>query len=84
MAAPQVGDVMSRVARQLQEEHGDVEATLQAITATAVRVVPNAEECSLSYVIGRSKIEPRASTSELPREVDALQTVVTPHRPGRT
>jgi hypothetical protein len=59
MAAPQVGDVMSRVARQLQEEHGDVEATLQAITATAVRVVPNAEECSLSYVIGRSKIEPR-------------------------
>ena len=70
---PQLGDVMSRVARQLQEEHGDVEATLQAITATAVRVVPNAEECSVSYVIGRSKVEPRASTSDLPREVDTLQ-----------
>ena len=29
-----LGDVMSRVARKLQEEHGEVEATLQAITAT--------------------------------------------------
>ncbi|MGY1837589.1 GAF and ANTAR domain-containing protein [Blastococcus sp. SYSU DS0510] len=68
-----LGDVMSRVARQLQEEHGDVEATLQAITAAAVRVVPHAEECSISYVIGRSKIEPHASTSDLAREVDAVQ-----------
>jgi hypothetical protein len=68
-----LADVMSRTARRLQEEHGDVEGTLQAITATAVKVVPHAEECSISYVIGRSRIEPRASTSDLPREVDALQ-----------
>jgi GAF domain-containing protein len=69
----QLGAVMSRVSRQLQEEHGNIEATLQAITATAVRVVPHAEDCSISYVIGRSKVEPRASTSDLPRQVDALQ-----------
>ncbi|SDF64457.1 GAF domain-containing protein [Blastococcus aurantiacus] len=68
-----LGDAMSRVARQLQEEHGDVEATLQAITAAAVATVPNAEECSISYVIGRRKVEPRAATSELPRQLDALQ-----------
>ncbi len=68
-----LSDTMSRVARQLQEEHGDIEGTLQAITATAIKVVPGAEECSISYVIGRSKIEPRASTSDLPREIDALQ-----------
>ncbi len=68
-----LADVMSRTARRLQEEHGDVEGTLQAITATAVKVVPHAEECSISYVIGRSRIEPRASTSDLPPEVDALQ-----------
>jgi hypothetical protein len=61
-----LADVMSRTARRLQEEHGDVEGTLQAITATAVKVVPHAEECSISYVIGRSRIEPRASTSDLP------------------
>jgi GAF domain-containing protein len=68
-----LGDVMSRVARQLQEEHGDVEATLQAITSSATRTVPHANECGISYVLGRRRIEPRAWTSDLPREVDALQ-----------
>jgi GAF domain-containing protein len=68
-----LADLMSRTARRLQEEHGDVGSTLQAITATAIKVVPHAEECSISYVIGRSKVEPRASTSDLPRQVDALQ-----------
>src|SRR3954463_12708800 len=68
-----LGDVMSRVARQLQEEHGDVEATLQAITSSAPRTVPHANECGISYVPGRRRIEPRAWTSDLPREVDALQ-----------
>ncbi len=72
-ATHDLADVMSRTARRLQEEHGDVEATLQAITATAVKAVPHAEECSISYVVRRSKVEPRASTSDLPREVDALQ-----------
>lgn len=71
-----LGDRMSRVARKLQEEHGDIEGTLQAITATAIKVVPGAEECGISYVIGRSKIEPRASSGDLPREIDALQEQV--------
>lgn len=68
-----LGEVMSRVARELREEHGDVEATLHAIATRAVRVVPNAEECSISYVIGPKKVEPRASTSDFPKEVDALE-----------
>jgi GAF domain-containing protein len=68
-----LGDVMSRTARRLQEEHGDIEGTLQAITAVAVTVVPHAEECGISYVIGRRRIESRASSGDLPREVDALQ-----------
>ncbi len=68
-----LADVMSRTARRLQEEHGDVEGTLQAITASAVEFVPHAEECGITYVIGRKRVEPRASTSDLPREVDALQ-----------
>jgi GAF domain-containing protein len=74
-AAPagDLADVMSRTARRLQEEHGDVEATLQAITAAAVQTVPPAEECSITYVLGRRNLEPRASTSDLPRQVDALQ-----------
>jgi GAF domain-containing protein len=68
-----LGDVMSRVARHLQEEHGDVEGTLKAITSAAVHTVPNAEQCGISYVIRRSKIQPRAWTGDLPKEVDALQ-----------
>ena len=68
-----LGDVMSRAARTLQEEHGDVEATLQTITELAIGTVPNAEDCSISYVIARKKVEPRASSSELPGKVDALQ-----------
>jgi GAF domain-containing protein len=68
-----LGEAMSRVARRLQEEHGDVTGTLRAIAAAATRTVPHADECGISYVIGRRKIESRAATSELPRMMDALQ-----------
>jgi GAF domain-containing protein len=64
---------MSRVARQLQESHGDVEATLRSITASAVATVPQADDCGISYVIGRRRVEPRAWTGALPEDVDALQ-----------
>jgi GAF domain-containing protein len=72
-ATQRLGDVMSRVARELQEVHGHVEATLQAIATGAVKTVPGADECGITYVIGRSKVESRASTGDLPKEVDALQ-----------
>ncbi|TYP90667.1 GAF and ANTAR domain-containing protein [Blastococcus xanthinilyticus] len=71
--ATHLADVMSRTARRLQEEHGDVEATLQAVTVTAVEIVPGAAGCSISYVIGRSTVEPRASTGDLSRSLDLLQ-----------
>ena len=69
-----LGEVMSRAARRLQDEHGDVEATLRVITGLAVTTVPGVEDCSISYVVGRRRVEPRAATSELPGEVDALQS----------
>jgi GAF domain-containing protein len=72
-AGESLGEAMSRVARRLQEEHGDVEGTLRAIIAAAVRTIPHADECGVSYVIGRRKVESRAWTSELPRTLDALQ-----------
>ena len=72
-AGGQLGEVMSRLARQLQEEHGDVEATLAAITASAVLTIPGVDECGISYVTARTHVEPRAATSELPRAVDELQ-----------
>ncbi len=72
-ARPHLGEVMGRVARRMQEEHGDVDATLRAVTASAVATVPHASECSISYVTGRREVESRASTGDLSREVDALQ-----------
>ena len=68
-----LGELMSQVARQLRGEHGDVEGTLQAITASAITTVPPADECGISYVIGRRRVEPRASSGDLPRLVDSLQ-----------
>lgn len=68
-----LGEVMGCVARRLQEEHGDVESTLQAITRAAVATVPSAEDCGIIYVVGRKKVESRASTGDLSRNVDALQ-----------
>ncbi len=72
-ASGHLGEVMGQVARSLQEEHGDVESTLQTLTATAVGIVPGAEECTITYVIGRRRVEPRAATGDLPRQVDEMQ-----------
>jgi GAF domain-containing protein len=72
-AGSSLGDVMSRLARRLQEEHGDVGGTLQTIATAAVTTISHADDCGISYVIGRSAIEARAATSELPGTVDALQ-----------
>jgi hypothetical protein len=75
-ATQRLGDVMSRVARELQEQHADVEGTLRAIAAGAVHTVPGAEECGISYVVARARVESRAWTSELPRSVDLLQNQI--------
>jgi GAF domain-containing protein len=72
-AVVELGEVMGEVARTLQHEHGDVERTLGAITSAAVRTMPDAVACGISYVVGRTRIQPRAATSDLPRQVDALQ-----------
>ena len=71
-----LGDVMSRAARRLQQEHGDVEGTLQVITTLAVGTVPGADECSISYVIGRRNVEPRAATDLVAGRLDKLQEEV--------
>ena len=70
---PNLGEVMGQLARALQEEHGDVAKTLEAITAAAVRSVPGTDECGITLVTGRRKVESRAPTGELPRTVDGIQ-----------
>ena len=72
-ATPNLGEVMGQVARALQEQHGDVAGTLEAITAAAVHSVPGTDECGVTLVIDRRQVESRAPTGDLPREIDQLQ-----------
>ncbi|MGY1615710.1 GAF and ANTAR domain-containing protein [Geodermatophilus sp. SYSU D00691] len=72
-AVQNLGEIMGQVARSLQEEHRDVEATLEAITAAAVHSVPGTDECGISLVVERRQVESRAPTGDLPREIDGLQ-----------
>ncbi|UOY03164.1 GAF and ANTAR domain-containing protein [Blastococcus sp. PRF04-17] len=71
-----LGEIMGQLARSLQDEHGDVEGTLQTITSTAVGSIPGAEHCTISYVIGRHTVEPRAATGPLPQRIDEMQNRV--------
>ena len=72
-ALESIGEIMGQVARALQEEHGDVAATLEAITHAAVNAVPGADECGISLVTARRRVESRAPVGELPRIIDDLQ-----------
>jgi GAF domain-containing protein len=72
-AASNLGEIMGQVARSLQEEHGDVEGTLRAITHAAVGSVPGTDEAGITLVLDRRKIESRAPTGDLPREIDRAQ-----------
>ena len=69
-----LSEVMSQIARSLQERHGDVQATLELITEAAVGAVQGAEEASISYVIARRRVETRAATGHLSQSFDDLQT----------
>ncbi|TFV62779.1 UNVERIFIED_ORG: ANTAR domain-containing protein [Bacillus sp. AZ43] len=73
-ATDDLAEVMGQLARSLQDLHGDVDATLQQITSTAVLNVPGAEHCTISYVTGRRRVQPRASTGEVPAAVDEAQS----------
>jgi GAF domain-containing protein len=68
-----LGELMGQMARSIQQEHGDVAATLQAITSAAVRALPGATSASTSLVTGRT-VESRAATGALARAIDSLQT----------
>jgi GAF domain-containing protein len=68
-----LSEVMGSIARALQREHGDVQATLQTITSAAVGAVPGAQAGGISYVTGRRKVESRAWTAALASDIDHLQ-----------
>jgi hypothetical protein len=69
-----LGELMSRFARDLLQHQGDVAATLRAISTAAVLNVPGADGGSISYVLARSRVEPRAWTGDRFRDIDLVQS----------
>jgi transcriptional regulator with GAF, ATPase, and Fis domain len=67
--AAQFGDV----ARILQAED-DTEAMLDELVASAVRMIPGADEASISIVTGRTEVSSQHPTGALPALVDEIQT----------
>ena len=63
----------SDVARLLQAED-DTEAMLDELVASAVRLVPGAQEGSISVVTGRTDVTAQHPSGKLPQQVDALQS----------
>ena len=52
------------------------DAVLRTVVAAALRIVPGAQEGSVTLVVGRRKVLAQAASSRLPRELDALQEEV--------
>ncbi|MGI3781870.1 MAG: GAF and ANTAR domain-containing protein [Janthinobacterium lividum] len=71
LLATRLGDV----ARLLQAST-DTGAMLQEVVASAVQLIPGAQEASISVVTGRRHVTSEHYSSELPRLVDTMQTEV--------
>jgi GAF domain-containing protein len=63
---------LADLARDMQRQ-GDAAAVMDVIVATAVGMVPGAEEASISLVHGRRRVISAAATGDLPRRFDDLQ-----------
>lgn len=69
-----LGAVMGTLARFLQTQHKDVDATLQAITNAVLGTVPGAEQAGISMVRRGRTVQARAATDPVVEKVDELQT----------
>ena len=68
-----IANQLSDLARTLQAE-SDTESILEDIVDSAIRLIPHAAEASISLVKARKTVESRAASSDLPRDVDAVQS----------
>lgn len=68
----ELADLLSRLARSLEEDEG-VESTLSGIVHAAVATVPGAQYASISQVRRGREVQTLAATGELPRAIDHAQ-----------
>jgi transcriptional regulator with GAF, ATPase, and Fis domain len=73
--AQPIAQALSGLARTLASDRS-VDATLDAIVASAAQTVPGANTAGISYLEGHRKVTARAQSDPLITEVDDLQTVV--------
>lgn len=66
---------MSQLARTLQAEENPHEILVHLVRA-AIELVPGADEGSISVVAGRRNVNSQVPSSDLPKEVDAVQNEV--------
>ncbi|MDV8021664.1 GAF and ANTAR domain-containing protein [Rhodococcus sp. IEGM 1330] len=67
---------MACTARELHAQHSSIDATLSAITAAAVRLVPGAESASVSLLVGKGPVQAHAATDALATAVNEVQNDV--------
>lgn len=70
-----LAEQMSELARSLQAENNPQEVLAHLVRA-AIELVPGADEGSISVVAGRREVQSQAPSSDLPKQVDALQSEV--------
>ena len=68
-----LAEALAALARDLQREQGSP-ATLERVVASALAMIPGAEEGSISVVSGRREVTSWAASDDLPAVVDALQS----------
>ncbi|MHA7145314.1 GAF and ANTAR domain-containing protein [Arthrobacter sp. TmT3-37] len=68
-----IAQQLSDLARDLQGE-SNTEQILDDIVQAALRLIPHASEASISLVKARRTVEAHAASSDLPRDVDAVQS----------
>ena len=67
-----LADQLGELARSLQS-YRDTEELLDEVVLAAVRLIPGADEASISVVRNRTAVTSRLATGNLPLQVDALQ-----------
>jgi len=68
-----LGAAMGELARTLQHEHSSEHATLEAVTAAAVRAVSGTAHAAISLVVRGRTVQSRAATDPLAERMDAKQ-----------
>jgi transcriptional regulator with GAF, ATPase, and Fis domain len=68
-----LAEQMSELARSLQAEENPQDV-LAHLVGAAIELVPGADEGSISVVEGRRDVQSQAPSSDLPEQVDALQS----------